>query len=296
MSKELYKVVDSKKIRVIIDTDAACEADDQFAVVHALMTQRFDVRGIISTQFCGINENDSVERSHAEILRILDLMDIDGISVFRGLPCALSSETDYVENEASDFIIDEALRLDEHRLFVFCQGAATNLANALIKKPEIAEHITCIWIGGAPYPKGGWEFNLMNDYHAANVLFQSGIDLWQVPMNCYAKIRVSYSELQTKVYPCGKIGKYLFEQMQAYAASENAGWTMGESWSLGDSPAVGLALDFCIGDYDEIAPPIADENGYYANSSASHKIRVYRYVDPRFILEDMFAKLKIFFG
>lgn len=296
MSKELYKVVDSKKIRVIIDTDAACEADDQFAVVHALLTQRFDVRGIIATQFCGKSENDSVDRSYAEILRILDLMEIDDVKVFRGLPCALANETDFAENEASDFIIEEALRSDEHRLFVFCQGAATNLANALIKNPEIAEHITCIWIGGASYPKGGWEFNLMNDYHAANVLFCSGIELWQVPMNCYAKIRVSYAELQTKVYPCGKIGKYLFEQMQTYAASENAGWTMGESWSLGDSPAVGLALDFCIGDYDEITPPTADENGYYVNSDTSHTIRVYRYVDPRFILEDMFAKLKIFYG
>lgn len=32
-----YKVSEDKKVRVIIDTDAACEADDPFAIAHALM-------------------------------------------------------------------------------------------------------------------------------------------------------------------------------------------------------------------------------------------------------------------
>lgn len=36
--KELYKVAENKKIRVIIDTDAACEADDRFTIAHALIS------------------------------------------------------------------------------------------------------------------------------------------------------------------------------------------------------------------------------------------------------------------
>ena len=35
-----YKVSEDKKVRVIIDTDAACEADDPFAIAHALMCQK----------------------------------------------------------------------------------------------------------------------------------------------------------------------------------------------------------------------------------------------------------------
>ena len=31
-----FDVRDEKKIRVIVDTDAACEADDPFAIAHAL--------------------------------------------------------------------------------------------------------------------------------------------------------------------------------------------------------------------------------------------------------------------
>lgn len=61
-------------------------------------------------------------------------------------------------------------------------------------------------------------------------------------------MRLSYAELQGKVHPCGKIGKYLFDEMQEYGNSEKTGWTLSEGWSLGDSPCVGLAIDFCIGD------------------------------------------------
>lgn len=36
-----------KQVRVLVNTDAKNEADDQFAIVHALLTPSFDLRGII---------------------------------------------------------------------------------------------------------------------------------------------------------------------------------------------------------------------------------------------------------
>ncbi|MCR5728562.1 MAG: hypothetical protein K6G24_13990 [Lachnospiraceae bacterium] len=42
-----FKVQEKKRIRVILDTDAACEADDQYAIVHALLTPRFIIKGIM---------------------------------------------------------------------------------------------------------------------------------------------------------------------------------------------------------------------------------------------------------
>ena len=56
-------------------------------------------------------------------------------------------------------------------MYIACQGAVTDVASALLICPEIAERITIIWIGGAAYPNGGFEFNLMMDIHAANVIF-----------------------------------------------------------------------------------------------------------------------------
>lgn len=36
-----------KQLRVIISSDVGNEADDQFAIVHQLLTPMFDVRGIV---------------------------------------------------------------------------------------------------------------------------------------------------------------------------------------------------------------------------------------------------------
>ena len=67
-------IPEEKKIRVIIDTDAACEADDPFAVVHALLSPKLIVRGILAEHF---NEIGSVRKSYDEIITILGEMGMD---------------------------------------------------------------------------------------------------------------------------------------------------------------------------------------------------------------------------
>ena len=57
-----YDVPEEKRIRVIVDTDAACEADDPFAIAHALMTKKFEVKAITAEHF--VTEG-SVEKSLA---------------------------------------------------------------------------------------------------------------------------------------------------------------------------------------------------------------------------------------
>lgn len=154
--------------------------------------------------------------------------------------------------------------------------------------------MTVIWIGGGIYPKGGWEFNLLNDFHAANAVFKSSVELWQVPMDCYTTMQVSYAELQAKVMPCGKIGQYLFDELQDVGMTRD--WVAGESWSLGDSPVVGLALNPGCGHYELRNAPTVNEKGEYTGEVADRQIRVYHQIDTRFVLEDFFTKLKIAFG
>lgn len=285
-----FKVQENKRIRVIIDTDAACEADDPYAIVHALLTPRFIVKGIIAEQFKSEGGENSVDKSYAVIQKILRLMKLEVPSV-RGCGKPLNGEKDTPDSDGVRLIINEALREDDKPLFVLCQGAITNVAAAINRCPEIAERMTVIWIGGGFYPKGGWEFNLTNDYHAANVVFKSAAELWQVPMDCYTQMQVGYAELQTKVYPCGEIGKYLFEEMQEVGMREL--WVCGEAWGLGDSPAVGLALNPGCGRFRMQNAPIVDAGGYYIGSVDGHIIRVYTNIDSRYILEDFFAKLEI---
>ncbi len=290
--KYQFKVPENKKIRVILDTDAACEADDQYAIVHAVLTPRFLIRGIIAEQFYLSEGEASVEKSFQVIECILKLMNLSGtVPVKRGAIRPLCSEMDMIESDGAKLIVDEAMRDDKEPLFVLCQGAITNMALALLIQPEIAQRLTCIWIGGASYPKGGWEFNLCNDYHAANVVFKSEMNLWQVPMDCYTRMQVGYAELEQKVRPCGAIGQYLFEEIQEFGNSDKASWTTGESWSLGDSPAIGLALNPGCGRSEERNAPTVDREGHYIECENTRKIKVYKEIDSRYILEDFFAKL-----
>lgn len=289
-----FTVQEKKKLRVILDTDAACEADDPFAIVHALLTPRFYVKGIIAEQFANDGSGESVEQSYEVIQRLLKLMNIADMPVYRGRYQKLADEQALPASEGADFIIEEARRESAEPLYVLCMGALTNVAIALNKAPDIADKFICIWIGGGFYPHGGWEFNLCNDIHAANVVFKSQVELWQVPMETYCTMQLGYAELQQKVLPCGELGRYLFEQMIDHGMK--AEWVAGESWSLGDSPSVALALNPGCGWSETRKAPVFDGQGHYVECDSNREIRVYKRVDSRYVLEDFFCKLAIFAG
>ncbi len=286
-----FKVQETKRDRVILSTDAKCEADDQYAIVHALLTPKLDVKGIVIAQWGGQQRYSTVNTGKEEVEKLYDLMGIEGVPIYKGFDRPLNSEDETVNNEGVDFIISEALREDDKPLFVLCQGSITDVGAAIIKCPEIADRFTCIWIGGGAYPLGGWEFNSTNDINAANAVMRSKLELWQVPMSCYMQMQIGYAELQTKVMPCGKIGKYLFEQL--VELGETASWINGESWVLGDSPAIALATNHNCGSFHTRPAPLFDENANYIDCDTNRNIRVYDKVDTRYIFEDFFAKLKI---
>ena len=49
--KSIYLVPPEKRVRLFIDTDANCEADAQYAILHALMTQKAVVKGVIADHY-----------------------------------------------------------------------------------------------------------------------------------------------------------------------------------------------------------------------------------------------------
>ena len=112
---------------------------------------------------------------------------------------------------------------------------------------------------------------------------------------------VTLAELQVNVSPCGKIGKYLVDQMVAFN-DKCAGyqqWPHGEIWGLGDSPTIGVLLEESEKDdiYDMVeAPDISYDDMTYSYTNHNRKIRVYNQVNARLILGDLFAKLKINYG
>lgn len=285
-----------------MNTDAKNEADDQFAIVHALLTPRFLIKGLIAAHFGKDRTNNSMQESYDEIQKVLSIMDMEEqVPVFKGATEALVDEFTPQISEGAELIIREALSDDPTPLYVVFLGPITDLAAAFLMEPAIAGRLTAIWIGGGQWPNGGWEFNLRNDIHAANVLFQSGIDVWQVPINVYSNVKVTLAELALKVRPCGEIGRYLFDQLIAFndwaaQVMPNNDWPKGESWSLGDSPTVSLLLDDHRFEYEMKPAPRITEDMLYVHAQTERYIRVYQNVDPRYTLEDMFAKLALYAG
>lgn len=284
-----FTIPDYKKIRVIIDTDAACEADDPFAIVQALLSPKLIVKGIIATHFAAPG---SMEKSFSEVETILNLMNLD-VPHFKGQKDAADKEL----SEGAKFIIEEANRESDNPLFLLCQGAITNVSAALKAAPTIADKIKIIWIGThgkAPHPAQTREYNAGNDVDAANFVLQSKAEIWLVPSTVYSTITIGIAEIQRRISPCGKIGGHLFTNLVNYNNSECAGWTKGESWTLGDSPAIALALNPDAGHFITArAPHIAGDTSSEV-CETNPIVRIYTDVDSRYILEDLIAKLEIF--
>lgn len=228
-------------------------------------------------------------------------MGIEGICpVEKGADYPLRDEYTPNPSKGAELIIKEAMQEDTHPLFIVCQGTLTDLATAILLEPIICSKMTAIWIGGGAYPKGGKEFNLYQDVAAANVVFQSDMPLWQIPINVYKQIGVSLAEIQHHVKPCGKIGEYLFRNMAEYNLSRPTGiWPHGEIWGLGDSAGISVLLEEReqTDSYDMvIAPCINEEALTYVENEKNRKIRVYRHIDARLTINDFYAKLAINYG
>lgn len=300
-----YKVPEGKKVRYIIHTDCKNEADDQFTVLHALMTDKLDVKGIIAGHFDKANynrfpEHTTADASYKEIETILCLAGLqERFPVYLGSNLPLRDEKTPIETEAAKMIIEEAMKEDRRPLYIGMQGAMTDLACAILMEPKIVERMTCIWIGGGDYPNGGQEFNLYQDILAARIIFNSDMPLWQVPRAVYKQFAVSLAELQVKVKPCGNIGRYLYEQMLEVNQTlfPNGTWPHGEAWALGDEGCVCALLEEIERDdgYNMIEAPYILDDMTYSFGHGNRKIRVYHKMDVRLDLEDLFAKLQLNF-
>ena len=179
-------------IRIVLDTDTYNEVDDQFALVYALQSalqspEHLSVEAIYAAPFHNNRSTgpaDGMERSYDEIMRVLDFSKLapqDG--VYKGSPGYLKPDNQPWESPAAADLVERAMRSPvEDPLYVVAIGAITNVTSAILLEPAIIERIVVVWLGGHalhwPHTR---EFNLMQDVPAAQVLFDCGVPLVQIP-------------------------------------------------------------------------------------------------------------------
>ena len=173
-----FHVPEEKIVRLIVNTDAKNEADDQFAIVQALLSPKFENAGMIAAHY-GTRHEDSMERSFKELEVIFDKMHFPKENmIFHGAPHAIPDKTTPVVSEGAELIVREAMKDDDRPLFAIFLGPLTDLASALLMEPKIASRMTAIWIGGGRYPAGGrsltWVMTSMRPMWCSRVKWRSG--------------------------------------------------------------------------------------------------------------------------
>lgn len=273
--------------RVVIDTDAANEIDDQFAIAWALLSpDALSIEGIHAAPFCHGHYFDSVdaaatrrggertaleelaqkipaerrakmtaeasaaqgeERSRKEIHRLLVAMELtDPPPVKAGSSRFMTAPDDVVESEAAHHLIERAhAGSATNPLYVPTIGAPTNVAAALLIDPTIAEKLVVIFLAGFPSaaPHADDSFNLVQDRHATNALFDSGVPLLYQPGYQVAEmLGFSLPDSERWVKGRGPLGD-LLHQIYVENPIDPAVERVGRSWVIWDIIAIAWLID-----------------------------------------------------
>ena len=148
----------------------------------------------------------------------------DKENVYRGSRTYLPDERTPVESPAADHLAALAMEYTMERpLYVVAIGAITNVASALLQKPEIAERIVLVWLGGHDIHWGDTrEFNMVQDIAAARIVFGCGCPLVQLP--CMGVVSAFYTTepelrhwLGGKNALCDYLVRHTVEEAETYA-------------------------------------------------------------------------------
>lgn len=289
--------VPSSAVDVVLDTDAFNEIDDQFAISYLLYSaEKLHVKAINAAPFLNtksVSPQDGMEKSFAEILKILDLASRNDLSdsTYRGSKTYLPDEKTPVVSPASEHLASLALRYSAERpLYVVAIGAITNIASAILMRPEIRENIVVVWLGGNSADAA--EFNMCQDIAAARVVFGCGVPLVQLP--CGGVVDSFYTtgpELEHWLVGKNRLSDYLAENVIREAEK----YAKGKPWSrvIWDVTAVAWLLN----DHQRFMndrlerSPVPEYDFHYAFDKNRHFIKYVYHISRDPIFEDLFNKL-----
>ncbi len=228
----------NKKIRLIIDTDAKNEVDDQWAITLALLSpERLQIEGFVAANFDHAHGGpESIKKSYQEIKIILDKMGMtEKYPVFTGSH-PLRYQYEPSPSEGVDFIIEKARQsTPEDPLWVVALGSATNLASAFLQAPDIIDRVVFFWHGRTRWPDKCWNFNVFGDRKAAMLLFHAPVPFILFDTGTFLVCPMAEAEKYVK--PFGEIGRYLYDIRLGndyYSSPEKGFFDLGDIAALVD--------------------------------------------------------------
>lgn len=302
MTEDMLRIMRLKKpegpVDVVLDTDTFNEIDDQFALSYLVRSENeLRLQGIYAAPFLNKRSSspeDGMERSYQEIYRVLELLEREDLKskVHRGSASYLPDEHTPVHSDAAEHLAELAMQYTEEKpLYVIAIAAITNIASALLLKPEIADRIVVVWLGGESFE---WphnrEFNCYQDVAAVRVVFDSKAAVVLLPcMGVVSAFATTKYELEHWLKGKNKLCDYLCDVVIGEAEENNR----GKFWSkpIWDVCAVAWLLK---GDFmaDRLEPaPIAEYDDRWAFDKTRPLIRYVYHIYRDRLIEDLFTKL-----
>lgn len=289
----------TKRVDVVIDTDTFNEVDDQFALAYLLASSdKMNLKEIYAAPFYNHHSKspqDGMERSYEEILRLLELTGKQEYIplTYKGSESFLPDEETPVLSDAASKLIELAGNYDEQNpLYVIAIGAITNVASALLLKPEIADRMVVVWLGGNGREyHDTHEFNLYQDIAAARVVFTSGVPVVQLPcFGVVSSFSVPFVELEHHLAGKNQLCDFLVDRVRnelslfsEKKAPSRVLWDVAAvAWILNDGDRFMMSRLASV--------PIPEYNHQYSYDVSREMCYVY-YIKRDELAGDLFEKL-----
>ena len=289
-------------VDVVLDTDAFNEVDDQYAIAYLLGSkEKLNTVAIYAAPFTNSKSKgpqEGMEKSYHEIFKILELLGEEEMkkNVFKGSESYLPSETEAVVSPAALDLCERAEKYSpENPLYVVALGAITNVASALVLKPEIKENIVVVWLGGHGhnFPKTD-EFNMRQDIAGVRVVMGCGVPFVRLPCKgVVSAFRISRPELEEWLLGKSELADYLttitIREAQRYTDSEI--WTRviwdvtAVAWLLNDGER------FMNGEIKKT--PIVEYDSTYVEDEKGHLMNYIYYVSRDTLMRDFIKKIAL---
>lgn len=286
------------KVRVVLDSDAFNEIDDQYALSYALsIPDKLEVEAIYAAPFFNTLSSspaDGMEKSYQEILRLIPLLHREDLKdrIYRGSTDYLKDEQTPQDSPAARDLVRRAMAMPQgERLYVVAIGAITNVASALIMEPAIRDKIILVWLGGHGYQ---WpdtkEFNLRQDIAAARVVFGCGAPMVQIPCKgVTSHLRTTEPELREHMLGKSDIGTYLYNITCNIVKQYNVKCWSRVIWDLSAMMWLAGPEDCFIEHFDH--SPVVSYDGLYCVDRSRHLIKIIDYMERDLIFAEFFSVL-----
>ena len=194
----LADIKSPRKKKVVIDTDAYNEIDDQYAIAYSYYSDKIDIVAIHAAPFENEKSDNmeyGMEKSFEEINKVLGLLGDDGkIPTFKGSRASIEKSGEIQDSEAARNLIKVVKESDEI-VYVLVTGPCTAVVSAYLMDPSIADNMCVLWLGAHCFDIPNCyvrECNLDGDYIAGKLLFNLDIPLLLIFSRISSSISVEY--------------------------------------------------------------------------------------------------------